>query len=89
MRGHPGHYGLSTEQHPNSKIGKGDSKSYTSGTAARASRERRIWQKNRVWDADNPRTSCPGFFLNPTHAKYKVDLKDYLSKLTSEIKRVR
>jgi hypothetical protein len=27
--------------------------------------------------------------LDPTHGKYKVGLEDYLSKLTSEIKRER
>src|ERR1700722_3301872 len=41
MRGHPGHYGLSTGQHPNSTDWLGGSKSYTGGTAARESRRRR------------------------------------------------
>src|SRR5579864_1120091 len=48
MEGLPGHYRLSTEQHPNSKGWLGGSKSYTGGTASRKSRRRRIWQRTRL-----------------------------------------
>ena len=64
------------------------SKSYTGGTAARESRRRRIWQKNRVWDADNSATSCLGRFLNPTHGGRVADLVDiFYHDFGSQIKR--
>src|ERR1700758_3949024 len=65
MRGHPGDYRLTIEQHPNSKNWLGGSKSYTGGTATTESRRRRIFARNRVWDADSSGISCLGFSPSP------------------------